>query len=52
MFSKSCKHGIKAVIYTDTVQWIILLGGLLFFGVPFAVIEAGGMSELQQTLPP
>ena len=22
--------GIKAVIYTDTIQWIILLGGYLF----------------------
>ena len=26
--------GIKAVIYTDTIQWMVLLGGLLFFGVP------------------
>jgi SSS family solute:Na+ symporter len=30
--------GIKAVIYTDTIQWIVLLGGLFFFGAPFAVI--------------
>jgi SSS family solute:Na+ symporter len=27
--------GIKAVIYTDTVQWIILLGGSPFIGRPF-----------------
>ena len=43
--------GIKAVIYTDTIQWIILLGGLLFLGVPFALIEVGGLSILQKNLP-
>lgn len=26
--------GLKAVIYTDTVQWIILLSGLIFIGLP------------------
>lgn len=44
--------GIKAVIYTDTVQWIILLGGLLFLGVPFSLIEAGGLQSLRNALPP
>ena len=43
--------GIKAVIYTDTVQWIVLLGGLIFFGVPFAIYEVGGWSVLTQSLP-
>jgi SSS family solute:Na+ symporter len=43
--------GIKAVIYTDTIQWIILLGGLLFFGVPFAIIEVGGWQALVDQLP-
>lgn len=43
--------GIKAVIYTDTVQWIVLLGGLLFFGVPFAIIEVGGWQALLNALP-
>lgn len=43
--------GIKAVIYTDTVQWIVLLSGLLFFGVPFAYMEVGGLSALQSHLP-
>ncbi|MBD3226035.1 MAG: sodium:solute symporter family protein [Caldithrix sp.] len=43
--------GLKAVIYTDTIQWMILLGGLFFFGVPFAYFKAGGLSALQATLP-
>ena len=33
--------GIKAVIYTDTVQWIILLSGLSLIGVPFALKALG-----------
>ncbi|GAB4179964.1 MAG: sodium/proline symporter PutP [Calditrichia bacterium] len=43
--------GLKAVIYTDTVQWIFLLGGLLFFGVPFALMEVGGWQGLRTSLP-
>ena len=31
--------GIKAVIYTDTVQWIVLFGGLLLFALPAAIWE-------------
>ena len=42
--------GIKAVIYTDTVQWIILLIGLLL-AIPFAVIEIGGIAALKAKLP-
>ncbi|MEQ6168586.1 sodium:solute symporter family protein [Ekhidna sp. MALMAid0563] len=34
--------GLKAVIYTDTVQWIILMAGLLFAGIPFAYDAIGG----------
>ncbi|WP_243699356.1 sodium:solute symporter family protein [Natronoflexus pectinivorans] len=34
--------GIKAVIYTDTAQWIILLSGLSLVGVPFALHSLGG----------
>jgi solute:Na+ symporter, SSS family len=26
--------GLKAVIYTDTFQWIILMSGLIFIGIP------------------
>jgi SSS family solute:Na+ symporter len=44
--------GIKAVIYTDTVQWIILLSGLLFFGLPFSLKAAGGWRTLKMVLPP
>lgn len=44
--------GIKAVIYTDTIQWYVLLGGLIFFGVPFAWYKVGGWAALRQTLPP
>lgn len=40
--------GIKAVIYTDTIQWIILLSGLLFLGLPFAYFKIGGRAALQQ----
>lgn len=43
--------GIKAVIYTDTFQWIILLFGLSFLGVPFALEEVGGFTKLKQSLP-
>ncbi|MBI9060997.1 MAG: sodium:solute symporter family protein [Marinilabiliaceae bacterium] len=43
--------GIKAVIYTDTIQWIILLSGLLFIGVPFALIKNGGWTEAMAGIP-
>jgi len=43
--------GLKAVIYTDTVQWIILLFGLIFFAAPFAISKIGGLSDLKQRLP-
>jgi SSS family solute:Na+ symporter len=34
--------GMKAVIYTDTFQWIILLSGLTFIAMPFALKSIGG----------
>jgi SSS family solute:Na+ symporter len=43
--------GIKAVIYTDTIQWIILLSGLIFIGIPFAFNEFGGIQEARNALP-
>jgi SSS family solute:Na+ symporter len=43
--------GLKAVIYTDTVQWIVLLSGLLFLGLPFAYHKLGGWETISQTLP-
>ena len=44
--------GIKAVIYTDTVQWIILMGGLIFVGIPFTYFALGGYSEIAKSVPP
>jgi len=43
--------GLKAVIYTDTLQWIILLAGLSLFGLPFAYREVGGWAAISETLP-
>lgn len=43
--------GLKAVIYTDTVQWIILMLGLMLIGVPMAYTYVGGWQEIQATLP-
>ncbi|HKI79100.1 MAG TPA: sodium:solute symporter family protein [Ignavibacteriaceae bacterium] len=40
--------GIKAVIYTDTVQWIVLMAGLIFIGIPLGYSAIGGWSALQQ----
>jgi len=43
--------GIKAVIYTDTVQWMILMIGLIFIGIPLGYFKLGGWSGIQATLP-
>jgi SSS family solute:Na+ symporter len=43
--------GIKAVIYTDTIQWIVLLFGLIFLGFPFAYHAAGGWEAIRAALP-
>jgi solute:Na+ symporter, SSS family len=44
--------GIKAVIYTDTIQWIILMAGLIFIGIPVAFLSVGGMKGITEILPP
>lgn len=44
--------GLKAVIYTDTIQWTILMVGLIFIGVPFAYMEIGGMEGIRSTVSP
>lgn len=44
--------GIKAVIYTDTIQWIILMSGLVFIGIPVAFLAVGGLSGIREALPP
>ncbi len=43
--------GLKAVIYTDTVQWIVLMAGLVLFAIPFTLVEVGGLSGLKAALP-
>ncbi len=42
--------GLKAVIYTDTIQWIILMSGLLFVALPLCSHEVGGFTAVRQTL--
>jgi len=42
--------GMKAVIYTDTFQWIILLSGLTFIALPFALKSIGGWGAVHETL--
>jgi SSS family solute:Na+ symporter len=42
--------GLKAVIFTDTVQWIILMGGLVFIGIPIAYFEIGGMDAIRDSV--
>lgn len=44
--------GLKAVIYTDTIQWIILMAGLILVGIPFAYVGIGGMEAIKSTLGP
>ncbi|MFA7155779.1 MAG: sodium:solute symporter family protein [Proteiniphilum sp.] len=43
--------GLKAVIYTDVVQWIILLAGLILIGIPLGYHAIGGMEAIRATLP-
>ncbi|MEA3391508.1 MAG: sodium:solute symporter family protein [Candidatus Marinimicrobia bacterium] len=43
--------GLKAVIYTDTVQWIILLIGLVAITIPAALVHVGGFKALHANLP-
>jgi SSS family solute:Na+ symporter len=44
--------GLKAVIYTDTVQWILLLGGLIFIGLPLGYYAIGGWEGLRSVVQP
>lgn len=43
--------GIKAVIYTDTFQWIILMSGLIFIGIPVSFYALGGLDGILKVLP-
>ena len=42
--------GLKAVIYTDTIQWIILMLGLVFIGIPLSYNAIGGIEAINQVL--
>lgn len=42
--------GLKAVVYTDTIQWIVLMSGLLLFAIPFGLHEIGGWSQFRAAL--
>jgi SSS family solute:Na+ symporter len=44
--------GLQAVVYTDTVQWVVLFLGLIGLGIPLGFIAAGGRSGLREALPP
>lgn len=44
--------GLKAVIYTDIFQWILLILGLVFIGLPFAYMEIGGLEGIRSSVPP
>lgn len=43
--------GIKAVIYTDTIQWLILMVGLIFIGLPISYYHIGGWEAIQRAVP-
>lgn len=44
--------GLKAVIYTDTIQWGILMFGLVFIGIPVSYNAIGGWEAIQATVDP
>ncbi|MDO6437507.1 sodium:solute symporter family protein [Cyclobacterium sp. 1_MG-2023] len=43
--------GLKAVIYTDTIQWIVLMAGFIFIGLPISYYHVGGWEAIRSTLP-
>ena len=43
--------GLQAVVYTDTVQWIIVLVGLSCFAIPFAWVAVGGLEGIRAGVP-
>lgn len=44
--------GLKAVIYTDTVQWAILMFGLIFIGIPISYSAIGGWEAVVNSVDP
>jgi SSS family solute:Na+ symporter len=43
--------GLKAVIYTDTIQWILLISGLILIGIPLSYFALGGSEVIMKSLP-
>ncbi len=44
--------GMQAVVFTDTIQWAVLLGGLILVALPAAYFHVGGLDGLAAALPP
>ncbi len=44
--------GIKAVIYTDTIQWSLLILGLFIVGIPYTYHAVGGMDVVKVSVKP
>ena len=42
--------GLKAVVFTDTIQWTVLIIGLVFIGIPVSYHLVGGWNTISQTL--
>jgi SSS family solute:Na+ symporter len=42
--------GLKAVIFTDTIQWSILIIGLMFIGIPVSYNAVGGWKVISNSL--
>ena len=40
--------GLKAVIYTDVFQMLVLLIGVIFIAVPIGLIKVGGWSAMSE----
>ncbi|NCA86931.1 MAG: sodium:solute symporter family protein [Clostridia bacterium] len=43
--------GLKAVIYTDTIQWLLLISGLILIGIPLSYFALGGYQSIVDSLP-
>lgn len=43
--------GLKAVIFTDTIQWLILMVGLIAVGLPIAYYAVGGYDAIAASVP-
>ncbi len=43
--------GLRAVVATDSFQWCVLFGGLLFVALPLAWVKLGGWVQISNSLP-